>query len=186
MTRWTRARSTGSRAHECAAFFARLARVLWCARGGARVEPGHCARREAGPGGRVRLGQNRLGPGAAGAGARGAGVGPGSVGWARFADAVAAGHGGCAGQRNRHDFSRAHDGAEPAFHSGRTNCRSAAMENRPLAQRRLGPRRGAAGGHRHHRTRAPRRRLPAPDQRRPAPARHDRHGPGLCAQAAAG
>ena len=157
---------------------ARLARGLWRCAGGARLERGHPRGREVGHRGRVGLGQNRLGLVHPAFVARCPGQRLGHARWPRTQHPERARDARRARRRRGHDFPRAHDGAQPAVRRGRTNRRGAAPEKRH--EPRTGARRcgGAVGQHRHRRGRAPCRGLPAPTQRWPTPARHDRHGAG--------
>ena len=132
-TRWTRARLTyDAPAHLLDVSDLRIA--FSGQRGGAWNPLFGAARRKAGAGGRVGLWENRDRVEFAGLGPRGQGAGSGRL-WAfgcgcactrhegglvAIARAPAARH---ARARHRHDFSGAHDGAEPAVDHWRANYR---------------------------------------------------------------
>ena len=87
-------------------------------------------------------------------------------------------------QGHLHDLPGAHDLAEPGLHARRPDRRGVRAPPRLQPRRGHGRRRRHAGAGGHPEPEVPRERLPAPVLRRHAPARDDRHGPRLPAEAA--
>ncbi|CAK7281257.1 hypothetical protein SGPA1_12050 [Streptomyces misionensis JCM 4497] len=89
------------------------------------------------------------------------------------------GAGEAARQQGRHDLPGPAHRALPLLHRRPADRRAVHEAQRRLQEGRLGTRRGDAGQGRHPQPPAAGEGLPAPVLRRHAPARDDRHGPGL-------
>ena len=147
--------------------------------GGGRTEPHHRGGQDAGARGRVGLRQERDGPLHHAADPVSSRKGGGRRGpLPRTGPAQAEGRGDAADPRQRdlHGVPGAHDLAEPGVHRRRPDYGGHPPPSESFTSGGEGQGRGDAPAGEDCRSRLPRQRLPASDERRHAPARDDRHG----------